>query len=292
MCKPEARPHVVEDEDDPVIVAELAHAGQKALRRQLRVVSRVVAKRREHHAGDRAAILLDQPRQPFEIVVAEVQHVGAIFGRDPIGHRADPRMSAVIRAGRGDDLSAAGEMPRDHRCPGAYVGAVFGEHRPIGERRDLDQIFRQLDPERGRRVEAVALLGLAARRFLDAGMAMAEHDRAVGAHVVDVLVAINVPYVGALAAREERRIRAHREQARRLMAVDAAGNDFLGAREQRFAAIESVGFHHRLLIPNRRVRARRAGRMMEDSYFERATVKCTRPPPCKGPRAVQENRGR
>src|SRR5580704_19660717 len=104
-------------------------------------------------------------------------------------------------------------------------------------------MFRKLDPRRPRRVEAVAEIHLPARGLLDLGMAMAEHEWAVRAHVVDVLVAIDVPDVRTLAARKERGVGALGQHQGSLMAVDTAGNNFLGALHQRFAFLECVGFH-------------------------------------------------
>src|ERR1700691_1554262 len=74
-------------------------------------------------------------------------------------------------------------------------------------------------------------------------MPVAEHDRAVRAHVIDVLVAIDVPDVRALAAREERRVGALGKHQGRLMSVDTAGNNFLCALHQRVTVFECVGFH-------------------------------------------------
>ncbi len=119
-------------------------------------------------------------------------------------------------------------------------------------------MLRELDPYRPRRVEAVAEIHLPARRFLDLGMPMAEHDRAVRAHVVDVLVAIDVPDVRALAAREERRVCALGEHQRRLMSVDTAGNNFFRALHQRVTLLESVGFHGNSCAIIFAARARRA----------------------------------
>src|SRR5207247_9470650 len=67
-------------------------------------------------------------------------------------------------------------------------------------------------------------------------MVVAEHDRSVRAHVVDVLVAIDVPHVRARAALEEVRVRAFDEHARRLMAVDPGGNEAPGTLVELFAA--------------------------------------------------------
>ena len=156
-------------------------------------------------------------------------------GITPLGTGLSPTHARHDTRPQPSRFSAAGRMPRDLGRPGAYVGAVLRERRPIGEWRDRDEALGELDPSRGRRVEAIALLRLACARLpRRADCRCPTHDRTVGAHVVDVFVAIDIPDVGALAAREERRIRAGREQQRRLMPVDAAGNDFLRAFEQGF----------------------------------------------------------
>ena len=105
------------------------------------------------------------------------------------------------------------------------------------------QVLRQFDPHRARPIEAIAEIHLATRGFLDLGVAMPQYDRAVRAHVIDVLVAIDVPNMRALAARKERRVGAPGEQQRSLMPVDSAGDDFLRALHQGVTVRERVGFH-------------------------------------------------
>src|SRR5437660_44707 len=82
--------------------------------------------------------------------------------------------------------------------PCANIRTVFREHCPIRKRRDRYQMLRELDPQRSRRIEAIPEFRLPPRRLIDLRMPMAQHDRTVRAHVVDVLVAIDVPDMRAL----------------------------------------------------------------------------------------------
>src|SRR5260370_3368972 len=74
-------------------------------------------------------------------------------------------------------------------------------------------------------------------------MAWGGEGRGGGGEVVDVLIAIDVPNVRALAARKERRICALGEDQRRLMSVNTAGDNFFRALHQRVTLLECVGFH-------------------------------------------------
>jgi hypothetical protein len=69
---------------------------------------------------------------------------------------------------------------------------------------------------------------------------MPKHDGSVGAHEVDVLVAIDVPDAAALASGEEIGVRAGAKEPGALVAVDATGDDAAGPFQERFAAVERV----------------------------------------------------
>ena len=91
----------------------------------------------------------------------------------------------------------------------------------------------QLDFALGGRAEA----GAACQRLLDRrddlGMAVAQEQRPPGADVVDVLVAVGVPDVRALAAHDEGRRAAHAAE-RPHRRIHAAGDGLLRAGKQRF----------------------------------------------------------
>jgi hypothetical protein len=90
----------------------------------------------------------------------------------------------------------------------------------------------ELDEGRAGTVVAAAVRGLARAAAVDRRMVVAEHDRPVAADEVEVLVPVDVPQARAVGAREERRIRARHQHARRLVAVDAARDHALGARRR------------------------------------------------------------
>src|SRR4030042_1994103 len=72
------------------------------------------------------------------------------------------------------------------------------------------------------------------------GGAMPQENGAVGAHEVDILVAIHVPDSAALAAGQELGIGAEGEHGGAHVAVDARGNYLAGAVHKLFAASKGV----------------------------------------------------
>ena len=94
-----------------------------------------------------------------------------------------------------------------------------------------DQPLGQLDQPLRRAVQAIARRGLARDRLGDHRIAVADHDRAPAAHEVDVALAVHVPQVTALAAREELRIALGQPIAAQVP-VHAAGNDLPGTLPQ------------------------------------------------------------
>jgi len=108
---------------------------------------------------------------------------GVVPGR----HRAAPRVRAVVGAAGHDDLgrpvcSRATSMAYVQTSDPFFPNTVQSANgvRPT-------RVFRQLHHS-SRAVEAVALAPLCRHRLLDFRVAVADHDRAVRAHVVDVLV--------------------------------------------------------------------------------------------------------
>ena len=85
----------------------------------------------------------------------------------------------------------------------------------------------------GGRAEAGADFERALQRRQNLGMAVAQQQRAPRADVVDVLVAVDVEDVAALAARDEERIAAHAAKGAHRR-IDAAGNDVLRPAKQLF----------------------------------------------------------
>ena len=88
----------------------------------------------------------------------------------------------------------------------------------------------------GRSPHAEELVG---HRLLDIRVPVAEDHRPVGAHPVDVLVAVDVRHVRALAPHEEARVKLAVGGAV-LMAVHAARHDAPGALPQRMTRSQPV----------------------------------------------------
>ena len=90
----------------------------------------------------------------------------------------------------------------------------------------FDELLRQLDHDGARSVLAVGQRGLSGGSGLDRGVAVAEDDRSVAAHQIDVLVAVDVPHVATLASGHELR-EAVRQAVDTLVPPHAAGNHLL-----------------------------------------------------------------
>ena len=148
----------------------------------------------------------------------------------------------MIGAARHQDLALLGGGARDHDAERRGVGTVALEHRPVGMRHHADQFLGKLDETLRRSGQHVAQRALRGGGFLDLAVAVAQHHRAVGAHEVDIGVAVDVPQGGAFGAREELRIA--RRQARHVeVAVHAAGNDLPGTCPQSGIVGERIGKH-------------------------------------------------
>jgi hypothetical protein len=109
---------------------------------------------------------------------------------------------------------------------------VVAEHHQVGARGQGDQPLRQLDHARPRQGQAIAARKLIGHRLLDIRVPVPENHRPIGAHPVDVLIAVDVPHVRALAPHEEARVKFAVGGAV-LMAVHAARHDAPGALPQR-----------------------------------------------------------
>jgi hypothetical protein len=161
--------------------------------RQFLVVEEVVAESVDDDSGDLALVRGYNLFQTLQVVVLEGGYKGALGGGDAGGDGCAPGMGAVIGALGHDDLVAAGVGAGHSQGPTGDVGAILGEHRPIGGRRDRHQKFGQFHPLLRGEVLAVDLGVLGHGRFLNLRVAVSQNDGSIGAHEVDVLVAIHVP---------------------------------------------------------------------------------------------------
>ena len=190
----------------PLVVAQRAQAAGERGVDQLLVVPGVVLERADQDAGQVIARLgggLPHAGQVVEGVVAEV---GVVRRGDPGRPGRAPRRGAVVGALRDQDLAPPGLRAGDRAAHGGGVGAVLGEDRPVRVPHGRHQQLGQVHHDRAGRVHAVADPGLRSGRRLHRRVLVAEHDRAVAAHQVDVLVAVHVPDPRAAAAPHELRV--------------------------------------------------------------------------------------
>jgi hypothetical protein len=182
--------------------------------------------RLDDHAGDLAGVLVQQPGDALEVVEADDQgevrdrlrdararrDLGRLVrGPDLVGLGADRHLHrvvvAVIAALDLDDQVAAGDrahqVDRVHRGLGAGVGEP-----PQRQPEAAGQFLRDQDRGRSRLGEVRAQRHLAADRLDDRRVGVAGQRGAVPAVQVDVLVAVHVVDLGALAVAEPDRLRA------------------------------------------------------------------------------------
>lgn len=109
----------------------------------------------------------------------------------------------MVGAVGAEDGVASGGGAGDGGGVDGGVGAVFGEPGPVGPGGDVDEEFGEFDDFGAGSVEAVAGVQLCGGGAVDGGVGVAQEDGSVGAEEVDVLVAVDVPDVSAVAALEE-----------------------------------------------------------------------------------------
>ena len=129
--QPEARPHLVEDQQGPARLAQCLEPGQEALARGLE------GRRLEDHAG---GVVIQGVGHRVQVVVRD----GVGEGRDVLGHAgvaigdADvPVVPAVVPAA--EHLFAPRERARQPHRRGGDVAAVLGEAHALGPRHDVAQ---------------------------------------------------------------------------------------------------------------------------------------------------------
>jgi len=80
---------------------------------------------------------------------------------------------------------------------------------------------------------------------------MPQHDWTVRAHVIDVLISIDVPDVrGLRRAQKNDGVRAPSQKQRRLMPIIPPGITFFARLHERIAMLKGIGFSRQLLFLN------------------------------------------
>ena len=184
---------------------------------------------RDHDAGDLAGVLGEDALEVGDVAVLE------LLGELPHGLRhaavvLDAPVAPAVVAAAGDDVAAGVGA---HRADGRVgrVGAGLDEDGLLAARHDLDEPLLELVLERLHEAEAEALVHLRLGGVVDLVLDVAEDDRPVGAEHVDVLVAVDVEDVAALAVRHEDGVLADDEVVGAADAADAAGGEALGVVE-------------------------------------------------------------
>ena len=144
--------------------------------------------------------------QAGHVVVVVVHQVDAVLGGRAGGMRRAPRRRAVIGAARHQDLALLRGGPRHHRRRASWRrcrswNSAQSACATMPTSFSASSTSRSDGP-----VRHVAQRALRVGGVLDLAVAVAQHHRAVGAHEVDIGVAVDVPQGGALGAGEELRI--------------------------------------------------------------------------------------
>lgn len=228
----EAGPHVVEDQRRVVAVRQRPDGVGKVTGGQFLIVPSIVAECRNEDAGQVVDRLLGGGVERGDVVVDVVDLVGAVLRRRPAGPRRTPGRGTVIGALGHQDLAPRSLGARHHRAGGGGVGAVLGEHRPVGRRDGLHHLLRQLHQHLAGTVGDAHACALGAGGSVCLRVAVAQDHRAERAHEVEIFVAVHITKPGALGFGEE--LREPLGQARRVhVAPHAARNDPASALSER-----------------------------------------------------------
>ena len=167
QVQPEAATHVVEDEHDALAAAGDFDPLEKSGRGQRAVAERRVVERCQDHAGDLAAVGLQETLERFKVVPRKTVDVGVVLLDQPAVARRAPGVAAVVRAVDHENFLAAGVFTRDLERPSGHVGAVLAEDGPRGEVHEGDEAFGQVHHERRGVVEAISPAALGVGGGLD-----------------------------------------------------------------------------------------------------------------------------
>lgn len=242
-----ARADLVDDQKRFLLVREATAFLRVLDRREKLVVKHFVPERRCKDGRYVTVDALDRGIETLDIVVLEVDDVSAVFLGNPrrIGHV--PRGCTMVRAARNENLPLLAIRARDHHGHRRGVRAVLAEHRPVGVANLLGERLGKLNHHLARARRRVDLLQLQGRGLLDPLVAVAEQVRAVATHVVDVLVAVDVPEMGPFRFCEVQR-EIFRQILDALMTVHSARDDLFGSCEPLVLPCQPV--HVRLLVKN------------------------------------------
>ena len=246
--KSEARADVVNDEHGAVFGAHFSHFLPKTLGGHDVIGKIAVHIGLRNDRRDLTRVFLEDLAQAVKIVPIDVNIVHYVLGEDAgIVDLLRPGRHAVVISLEKDDLFAVGIGSRGHNGEGGDVVSVLCKERPVGTCDGIDEELGKLDHLGRGQSRAVAESSLRCRRGVNVGVVVTENVRAVGAHIVDKLVAVKVPDISAFCPRGEEGERLDGGIATlggAEMAIDARGDDLHCAGKCLAAFIVSVNFSH------------------------------------------------
>ncbi len=211
-----------------MIVAEFPQPLQKALQR--RHAAHIARHRLQNYRGDAVGLFGKQGFYRLKIIIGGQQGIGG-------GGGGDPRR-------RGD---AQGGGPGS----GGHVGARVDQPHHLHRRHQIDDLLGKAHLGIGRRAEGGTQGHGVGKGLGYFRMGVADDHRSPGAHIVDIGAPIDIGHHGAARLADKRRRAAHRLEGPH-RTVDPAGNQFLGAFEERFRLGHSGdlrGFFYRCKSP-------------------------------------------
>ena len=212
--------------------------------RQLQRAAHVVAEGGDDDCGQVIAGLVDCGFQAGDVVVFEWDQVRAVFRGDACERGRAPGDCAVVAAAGDEHLAAPGACAGDGYAGSGCVATVLGQQAPGGVGDHVHEQLGQFHQHRGGSVQAIAEFGLPPGGLGHAGVVVAQHDRAPGAHEVDELAPVHVPDAAAVAAGEVLRV-ARGQIGGVQVSPQAAGDDLPRTFAQ--VVVDRACGHRRLL---------------------------------------------
>ena len=172
-------------------------------------------------------------RNALAVGLAEGRQAAAGLDEQAVGVPVVAALELDDSVSAGD---ASGEPQRRH------AGLRAARHHPKHLDAGIETLNRggELDLSGGRRAEGHPLGGCGTDRGDDLLVGVPEQGWAPAPDVVDVNVAVDIREIGALRARDERRVPAHRSEGAD-RAVDPARHELLGSSHQLAGVLEVSG---------------------------------------------------
>ena len=144
-------------------------------------------------------MLVNELLKSVKVVPVNIEVVGNVLGENArIVDLLNDCGNTVIEAVNEDDLLSVGCVTGSHDSKGRNVVTVLCKESPVGCVDCVNHKLCKLNHLVGRRSYAVADLSLLKSSLVNVGIAVTENVRAVCAHIVDELVAVNIPEVCTL----------------------------------------------------------------------------------------------